>query len=228
MTNRFVISDTHFGHENSWAKFKLNDGCTPLRPYTSTEEMNEDMIAKWNAKVGPKDVVYHLGDVVINKKYLPILDRLNGSKRLIMGNHDIFGVKEYLKYFTELYGCRVFVDKFILSHIPHHPDSITERFVANVHGHYHANFVKRPSNKAVRIIDPETLDQKIVSADDYRIEMTEDDLYEPDPRYLCVCVEQTNFEPLSFEEVEERIQDRWTQTGYVKPAKGWGNGSGPG
>ena len=202
MTNRFVISDTHFGHENSWAKFKLNDGCTPLRPYTSTEEMNEDMIAKWNAKVGPKDVVYHLGDVVINKKYLPILDRLNGSKRLIMGNHDIFGVKEYLKYFTELYGCRVFVDKFILTHIPLHPDSITERFVVNTHGHYHAN----------KVMWTNPISGK----------------HEEDPRYFCACVEQTGFAPLSFEEVEEQIQNKWNETGYVKPAKGWGNGSGPG
>lgn len=56
MTNRFVISDTHFGHTNAWEKFKREDG-SPLRPFTSTEEMNETMVERWNAKVGPNDVV---------------------------------------------------------------------------------------------------------------------------------------------------------------------------
>jgi hypothetical protein len=50
---------------------------------------------------------------------------------------------------------------------------------------------------------------------------------EPDPQYLCVCVEQTDFTPLHFDEVEERIQQRWKDTGYTGPVKAWGNGSGP-
>jgi hypothetical protein len=41
----------------------------------------------------------------------------------------------------------------------------------------------------------------------------------PDPRYLCVCVEQTDFTPLHFDEVEERIQQRWKDTGYKGPVK---------
>jgi len=50
---------------------------------------------------------------------------------------------------------------------------------------------------------------------------------EIDPRYLCVSVEHTNYEPLSFDEVEARIKARWEATGYVGPEKAWGNGSGP-
>jgi hypothetical protein len=50
---------------------------------------------------------------------------------------------------------------------------------------------------------------------------------EPDPRYLCVSVEHTNYEPLSFEEVEARIAARWEATGYTGPEFAWGNGSGP-
>ena len=92
--NRFVISDTHFGHTNSWEKFKLPDG-SPLRPFTSNEEMDETMIERWNAKVKPNDVVYHLGDVVINRKHLHLVKRLNGKKRLVRGNHDIFKDREY-------------------------------------------------------------------------------------------------------------------------------------
>ena len=207
--NRFVISDTHFGHTNSWEKFKLADG-SPLRPFTSTEEMDETMIERWNAKVKPGDTVYHLGDVVINQKSLHLVSRLNGRKILIRGNHDIFKDKQYRDVgFEQLHGVRVFVDKFILSHIPLHPDCVTERFKVNVHGHLHANEIKMPWG---------------VNAD--RNEIMYADF--PDPRYLCVSVEHTNYEPLHFDEVQARIDKRWADTGYTGPANAWGNGSGPG
>lgn len=207
--NRFVISDTHFGHTNSWEKFKLPDG-SPLRPFTSTEEMDETMIERWNAKVQPQDTVYHLGDVVINKKYLPLVERLNGRKILIRGNHDIFGDDDYYNVgFEQIHGVRVFVDKFILSHIPLHPDCVTERFKVNVHGHLHANEIKMPWGVNANR-------NEIIYADF------------PDPRYLCVSVEHTNYEPLHFDEVQARIDKRWEETGYTGPAKAWGNGSGPG
>ena len=202
--NRFVISDTHFGHTNSWEKFKLEDG-SPLRPFTSTEEMDETMIERWNAKVQPQDTVYHLGDVVINKKYLHLVERLNGRKILIRGNHDIFGDEQYyLAGFEQIHGVRVFVDKFILSHIPLHPDCVTERFKVNVHGHLHAN----------EIMSWQVIDEDIV--------------HKPDPRYLCVSVEHTNYEPLHFDEVQARIDKRWVESEYTGPDKAWGNGSGPG
>lgn len=205
MSNRFVISDTHFGHTNSWEKFKRSDG-SPLRPFTSTEEMDEAMVERWNAKVGPHDTVYHLGDVVINKKSLHHVKRLNGKKRLIRGNHDIFKDKDYTEVgFTALYGVRVFVDQFILSHIPLHPDCVTDRFKVNVHGHLHANEVMRQMEV------PEMRHRQ-----------------EPDPRYLCVSVEHTNYEPLSFEEVDARIKARWEAASYEGPKNAWGNGSGPG
>ncbi len=178
---RFVISDTHFGHTNSWEKFKREDG-SPLRPFTSTEEMDETMIERWNAKVGPNDTVYHLGDVAINKKGLASVSRLNGRKILIRGNHDIFKDEQYREIgFEQLHGVRVFVDKFILSHIPLFEKCVSERFVCNVTGHLHANYINSP-------------------------------------RYLTVCVEHTNYTPLSFEEVEQRIkanQEAFAETGNV-------------
>lgn len=203
--NRFVISDTHFGHTNSWEKFKLTDG-SPLRPFTSTEEMDETMIERWNAKVKQQDTVYHLGDVVINQKSLHLVSRLNGRKILVRGNHDIFKDKQYAEVgFEQIHGVRVFVDKFILSHIPLHPDCVSERFRVNVHGHLHANQIMGW--------------WKHGWAEDKEL---------PDPRYLCVSVENTNYEPLHFDEVEARIQKRWEATGYTGPTKAWGNGSGPG
>lgn len=199
--NRFVVSDHHLGHQNSWEKFKLADG-SPLRPFTSNEEMNETMIERHNAKVKQQDTVYFLGDVVINKRYLELVKRMNGRKILIRGNHDIFRDEEYREVgFEQIHGVRVFVDKFIMSHIPLHPDCVTGRFRVNVHGHLHANQVtwNHPTDGVGY-----------------------------DPRYLCVCVEQTDFAPLHFDEVEERIQQRWEYAGYQPAANdGWGNGSGP-
>ena len=49
-----------------------NDGITKLRPFDTPEEMDEFMVKAWNDKVKPTDKVYHLGDVVINKKSLSI------------------------------------------------------------------------------------------------------------------------------------------------------------
>jgi len=209
MSNRFVISDTHFGHTNSWEKFKLPNG-DPLRPFTSTEEMDETMVERWNAVVRPQDTVYHLGDVVINRKSLHHVKRLNGKNRLVRGNHDIFKDSDYREVgFESLYGVRVFVDKFILSHIPLHPDCVTDRFRVNVHGHLHANEVM-----------------------ELTLQVTGDDIYpyeeeRIDPRYLCVSVEHTDYRPLSFDEVDAKIKKRWEDTGYAPTVKSWGNGSGP-
>ena len=45
------------------------------------------MLARWNECVAADDIVYHLGDFALasHSRYLP---RLNGRKRLIVGNHD--------------------------------------------------------------------------------------------------------------------------------------------
>jgi calcineurin-like phosphoesterase family protein len=204
--NRFIVSDHHFGHTNSWAKFKLDDGCTPLRPFESDDEMNEAMIERHNAKVKQHDTVYFLGDVVINRKHLHLVKQLNGRKILIRGNHDIFRDEDYREVgFEQIHGVRVFVDKFVMSHIPLHPDCVSGRFRVNVHGHLHSGQIMRQCQI------PELRHMQ-----------------EPDPRYLCVCVEQTDFTPLHFDEVEARIQKQWEETGYQPPVNdGWGNGSGP-
>lgn len=133
MANLFVISDTHFGHANILS-FKREDG-SPLREFSSVEEMDEHMIERWNSVVRPQDHVYHLGDVAMKKSHIGTVSRLNGHLRLVRGNHDIFPTKEYLKYFDEIYGVRV-LDGMIFSHIPIHPESLG-RFRMNVHGHTH-------------------------------------------------------------------------------------------
>lgn len=201
--NRFIISDTHFGHTNTWEKFKCVDG-SPLRPFSSTEEMDETMVERWNEKVKSSDTVYHLGDVVIAKRNLETVKRLNGRLILIRGNHDIYKDSDYQDAgFEQIHGVRVFVDKFIMSHIPLHPDCITSRFRANVHGHLHGNEVQW-------IADGSSAEKSV------------------DPRYLCVSVEHTNYAPLHFDEVDALIKARWEAADYSLQTPAWGNGSGPG
>lgn len=129
----FIVSDTHFGHKNILT-FTGEDGKL-IRPFSSVEEMDELMIENWNKTVSSKDKIYHLGDVVINRRCLPILDRLNGRKVLVKGNHDIFKLDDYIKYFYDIRGYHI-LDRLILSHIPLHEDSMN-RFRGNVHGHLH-------------------------------------------------------------------------------------------
>lgn len=133
--NTFLIADTHFGHANM-NTFVRDDG-TPLRPFQNVEEMNEEMVQRWNAVVSPRDKVYHLGDVAIPRSGLQYLERLNGRKVLIKGNHDIFKAQDYLRpfRFDDIRGSHK-LDAFILSHIPIHPAHL-DRYKGNIHGHTH-------------------------------------------------------------------------------------------
>lgn len=77
----FYIADTHFGHEN----VTVFAG----RPYVSVEEMNTDLIRRWNDKVREKDTVYVLGDMFFRCDCAEeILSQLKGEKHLLVGNHD--------------------------------------------------------------------------------------------------------------------------------------------
>ncbi|MBS1848995.1 MAG: metallophosphoesterase [Actinobacteria bacterium] len=79
---RFFTADLHLGHTN------IIRYCH--RPFDSVAEMNESLVANWNATVGPDDEVWVLGDVALGpiRESLAIVDRLSGHKVLITGNHD--------------------------------------------------------------------------------------------------------------------------------------------
>lgn len=139
MANVFLISDTHFGHTNI-CKFRRADG-TKLRPWDDVQEMDHTLIQNWNNVVGANDKVYHLGDVFINRRHRFILDGLNGRKVLIKGNHDIFDLNSYTPFFKDIRAYHV-LDKFILSHVPIHPQQM-ERFAGNIHGHLHEHQVRQ-------------------------------------------------------------------------------------
>jgi calcineurin-like phosphoesterase family protein len=193
MPGVFLVSDTHFGHTGV-CRFMRNDGVTKLRPWDTAEEMDEFMVRAWNERVRPGDKCYHLGDVVINRKALKTLARLNGDKVLIRGNHDIFPDEEYREYFRELRAYHV-MNGLILSHIPVHEASLG-RFGCSIHGHLHANRVMKP-----RGVDART--GEILYSD------------EIDPRYYNVSVEQLpDFAPILFEDVLKRIKEQGGEVGF--------------
>jgi len=191
MPSVFLYSDPHFGHQGV-CKFLRNDGVTKLRPWDTAEEMDEHLVKVYNERVKPNDKTYFLGDVVINRKALPILDRLNGDKVLIRGNHDIFKDEDYTPYFRSLRGYHV-MNGLILSHIPIHSESLG-RFGCNIHGHLHANRVMRPVRTLEEFVAHgcETIDE----------------------RYHSVCVEQTDFAPILFEDVIKKIEAEGGTIGF--------------
>lgn len=182
MKRKFVIADTHFGHKGV-CNFMAPNGTDKLRPWDNTDEMDEALIANWNSVVTPEDEVYVLGDVTMNRKALPTIGRCNGRKHLIKGNHDVCRIEEYLPYFYEISACRV-LNGMVLTHIPIHPSGLG-RFGVNVHGHLHAFKV---------MVDFKVDEHKTIEI--------------PDPRYLCVSVEQTNFKPVLLDHVRDQIRDR--------------------
>jgi len=179
MSATFLVSDTHFGHFGV-CKFMRNDGITKLRPWDNPDEMDEAMVKIWNERVRPNDKVYHLGDVVINRRALSILHRLNGDKVLIKGNHDIFRLDEYTPYFRDIRAYHL-LNGCILSHIPVHEESLG-RFGVNIHGHLHANHVMKVAHKGAK---PEI-----------------------DVRYFNACVENHEYGPVLLEDAFKQITER--------------------
>ena len=195
MSNTWFASDHHFGHENMMKFFK-RDGVTPLRPFVDAEDMDETIIENHNRVVKPNDRVYLLGDLAIARRNIFKASRLNGRKKLLMGNHDPF-VKNQNRDYFEMAGIEAVeafhkFDKFVATHIPVHPSCLSTRWNVNVHGHTHDNLVMKPV-----VITRQT--GEIVYATD---------LEKADERYINVCMEHINYTPISLEEINARIDAR--------------------
>lgn len=146
VSRTWVTADIHFGHRGI-CEFTHPDG-SKVRPWDSYEEMDDELVRRFNEVVLPDDKCYILGDVTINRRALPTIARLNCKNLiLIKGNHDNFKVSEYLNYFTDIRAYHVQQD-VVLSHVPIHPQSL-DRWVGNIHGHLHSNSIPDPRYKCV-------------------------------------------------------------------------------
>ena len=91
--NLWFTSDTHFGHEN------IIKYCG--RPFKTLEQMNSEIIRRWNERVQPGDMVIFAGDFCFRNtaaskergegdthRWKNYRDQLNGEIVFLQGNHD--------------------------------------------------------------------------------------------------------------------------------------------
>ena len=109
MSTVFFTADPHFGHTNI---IRYEN-----RPFASAEEMDQELIRRWNETVSPEDTVYLLGDFSFygKEKSTEILSALQGHIRLVMGNHDTRSTQWYRDCgFEEVYDCPILFESFWL------------------------------------------------------------------------------------------------------------------
>jgi calcineurin-like phosphoesterase family protein len=156
--NIFFTSDTHFSHFNS---IKFSNTRFSLG-FNNVEEMNEYIISSWNKIIHPSDVVFHLGDVGFSnpKKIIEIVNRLNGIKFLVEGNHDQKLVKYLtnnpdIKCFDKIYRgyheIRQGQDLIVLCHYPFH--TWNKKHYGSFHLHGHCHGIKSEDYPNGRILD---------------------------------------------------------------------------
>lgn len=127
---RFFTADHHFGHKNVIEY----DG----RPFDSLDHMETELIRRWNQVIKPTDVVYYLGDfsfygVQDSKK---LLDKLHGTKVLLIGNHDKSPTQMLRCGFSAVfdYG-KISIDGLSVS--MNHDPKDGDNFGIHLHGHVH-------------------------------------------------------------------------------------------
>jgi calcineurin-like phosphoesterase family protein len=158
------IADLHLGHENMAKR----------RGFSTVEEHDEHIIAKWNSVVNKRDVTYILGDVTMEKSSpYPLLDRLNGIKHIVLGNHDRRQDTKKLFDYAESVAGMIQYKGIMLTHCPIHPMELEYRFNKNIHGHIHDKVVMK-------------------MLDGWEV---------PDERYFCVSCEQVDYLPKSLKDL---------------------------
>jgi calcineurin-like phosphoesterase family protein len=149
------------------------------RGFASVEEHDAHIITQWNSVVAKRDVTYILGDVTMEKKApYALLDRLNGRKHVVMGNHDRRqDVAALLEHVDSVAGM-VQYKGLILTHCPIHPMELDYRFPKNIHGHIHDN-------------------QVMIEQFEYGYKTNTI----PDQRFICVSCERVDYVPRTLEEL---------------------------
>jgi calcineurin-like phosphoesterase family protein len=125
------ISDLH--HEHLQA--------SSFRGFSSLKEHDQFLQEQWNSVVNKRDVTYILGDLNMEKRNYEFLESLNGKKYVLGGNHDKLNhSKELIKYVEGIGGVKIYKNKYILTHIPIHPEELRD-FHINIHGHLHFKII---------------------------------------------------------------------------------------
>lgn len=133
----YYIADWHYNHANI---IHFDN-----RPFKTCEEMNKELVRRWNERVKTDDAVYVVGDMFWCKASdaVPILKQLNGQKFLIKGNHDRCHDSAFKRYFNAIDDTMEIDDggrKVVLSHYP--IPCFKNHFYGwyHLYGHVHTSF----------------------------------------------------------------------------------------
>jgi len=133
MSKIFFIGDTHFGHS------QIID--YEQRPFANVEDMDKELINRWNSVVMDEDTVFMIGDFSFydKEKTTEICDSLKGQKILIIGNHDDKQAEYYIDCgFHKVYEYPIILEGFWM--ISHDPLYLNKNMpYANIYGHVHGN-----------------------------------------------------------------------------------------
>lgn len=135
----FFTADTHFGDHRT-----IN---IQKRPFANVAEMDATLIERWNAVVGPGDVVWHLGDVARRPADVPaLLDRLHGTKHLLRGNNDPDATLTAAGWASTGDYAEIMVDgrALVLCHYPFRSWNGQHKGALNLHGHSHGRLKPMP------------------------------------------------------------------------------------
>lgn len=105
--NLYFTSDLHFGHRNV-IRF-----CS--RPFENEKDMESGLIANWNTTVGPKDIIFSLGDFswfTGRHQVKKLVEQLQGEKYFIPGNHCKEGMYELVND-SQFHECSDIVHLFV-------------------------------------------------------------------------------------------------------------------
>ena len=140
----WITADTHFGHNN------IIKYCN--RPFSSVEDMDEELISLWNAVVRKNDIIYHLGDFSLKKSVDEYLSQLNGQIKLVPGGHDYWlkkidlnkykGKLEILPLYKSI---KVYGERVVLCHYPMASWEASFHGSLHLHGHSHGKMEKIPN-----------------------------------------------------------------------------------
>ena len=142
----YFTSDTHFGDHRTINIHK--------RPFASVAEMDAVLVEAWNARVGPADEIWHLGDFARKAADVPaLLGRLNGTKHLVRGNNDPPGTLssagwESVQDYAELDQGSI---KIILCHYPFRSWNGQHKGAIDLHGHSHGKLKPVPRQHDVGV-----------------------------------------------------------------------------
>lgn len=166
----YFTADTHFGHGGM-----MSARMRRPRPFSSVEAMDEHLIAAWNNRIRPSDEVWHLGDFAYAASAAhcrAVFSRLNGRKRLVLGNHDASRTTD-LPWYSQDERAEVVVEgrRFVLGHYAQRTWNHLHRGALHLYGHSHGSLLGCGRSLDVGV---DTWDWRPVTVSEILERMTED------------------------------------------------------